>query len=378
MSLIIIRSKVKTIYFVALLSTLSAAFDLSISAQQTTTPSPSSGSIATVANTSPAPKPAPAGMVWIPGGEFWMGSDEPQFPDARPWHRVYVDGFWMDRTEVTNEQFEKFVKATGYVTVAEHKPTKEQFPTAPEENLVAGSAVFSPPEKSVPLDDHYQWWKYVKGANWRHPAGPNSDQQGKEKHPVVQIAYDDALAYCKWAGKRLPTEAEFEFAARGGLDRKAYVWGDEFQPGGKWMANTFQGHFPEKNTGVDGFVGTAPVGSFPPNRYGLYDIAGNVWEWCSDWYRADYYQTLADAGGIARNPMGPADSLDPFEPGTKKRVHKGGSYLCTDQYCKRYMPGGRGSGEPDTGTNHLGFRGVMTQPMWEARQKENGTLGASK
>jgi formylglycine-generating enzyme required for sulfatase activity len=237
---------VKTIRFVALLSALSAAFDLSISAQQTTTPSASSGFVATVANTSPAPKPAPGGMVWIPGGEFWMGSDEPQFPDARPWHRVYVDGFWMDKTEVTNEQFGEFVKATSYVTVAEHKPTKEQFPTAPEENLVAGSAVFSPPKESVLLDDHYQWWKYVKGANWRHPTGPDSDLRGKGKHPVVQIAYDDALAYCKWAGKRLPTEAEFEFAARGGLDRKVYVWGDEFRPGGKWMANTFQGHFPEK------------------------------------------------------------------------------------------------------------------------------------
>jgi len=196
-----------------------------ISAQQTTTPSTLSGFIATVENTSPAPKPAPVGMVWIPGGEFWMGSDEPQFPDARPWHRVYVDGFWMDKIEVTNEQFDKFVKTTGYLTVAEHKPTKEEFPTAPEENLVAGSAVFSPPEESVSLDDHYQWWKYVKGANWRYPAGRNSDLQGKKKHPVVQIGYDDALAYCKWAGKRLPTEAEFEFAARGGLDRKAYFGG---------------------------------------------------------------------------------------------------------------------------------------------------------
>jgi len=320
---------------------------------------------------SPA-KPWPDGMVWIPGGEFWMGSDEPEFSDARPWHRVYVDGFWMDKTELTNEQFEKFVKATGYVTIAERTPRAEDFPGAPPENLVAGSVVFAPPTEPVPLDNFIRWWDYVKGADWRHPSGPASDLKGKEKHPVVQIAYDDALAYCKWAGKRLPTEAEFEFAARAGLNRKPYAWGEEFRPGGKWMANSFQGHFPNKNTAEDGFAGTAPVGSFPVSAYGLYDMAGNVWEWCSDWYRPDYYQTLADAGGVARNPQGPADSVDPAEPGTKKRVHKGGSYLCTDQYCKRYMPGGRGKGEPDTGTNHLGFRGVMSQAMWQARQKEGG------
>ncbi len=322
------------------------------------------------AETWPA-RPWPDGMVWIPAGEFWMGSEEPDFGDARPWHRVYMDGFWMDKTEVTNEQFEKFVQATGYITIAERKPTKEEFPTAPEESLVAGSVVFTPPNEAVPLDDYFRWWSYVKGANWRHPTGPASDLKGKEKHPVVHIAYGDALAYCKWAGKRLPTEAEFEFAARGGLDRKPYVWnGNEFKPAGKWMANTFQGHFPDKNTGEDSFVGTAPVGSFPLNGYGLYDMAGNVWEWCSDWYRPDYYQTLADSGAIARNPQGPVDSVDPSEPGAKKRVHKGGSYLCTDQYCKRYMPGGRGEGELDTGTNHLGFRTVITQ---SERGEEQGT-----
>jgi formylglycine-generating enzyme len=308
-----------------------------------------------VAQAAPPPGPAPEGMVWIPSGEFWMGSDD--FPDAQPWHRVKVDGFWMDKTEVTNEQFAKFVKTTGYVTVAEKAPTKEEFPTAPPENLVAGSVVFTPPDRAVRLDNHYQWWDYVKGANWRHPTGPKSDLKGKEKHPVVHIAYTDALAYCKWAGKRLPTEAEFEFAARGGLEKKPYVWGDEFRPGGKWMANTFQGHFPEKNTGEDGFTGTAPVGSFPANGYGLFDVAGNVWEWCSDWYRPDYYKTLPE---LARNPQGPATSFDPSEPGTQKRVHKGGSFLCTDQYCKRYEPGGRGKGEPDTGTNHLGFRCVKS------------------
>ena len=290
-----------------------------------------------------------------------MGSDAPEFPDAQPWHRVALDGFWMDKTEVTNAQYEKFAKATGYVTIAERAPTKEEFPDAPPENLVAGSVVFAPPAAAVPLNDHLQWWSYVKGANWRHPSGPGSDVKSKANQPVVHIAYDDAVAYCTWAGKRLPTEAEFEFAARGGLERKVYGWGDEFKPGGKWMANTFQGHFPDKNSGEDGFTGTAPVGSFPANRYGLYDVAGNVWEWVTDWYRPDYYKTLAEAGAVARNPQGPATSFDPSEPGTKKRVHKGGSYLCTDQYCKRYEPGGRGKGEPDTGTNHLGFRCVLAQ-----------------
>lgn len=316
--------------------------------------------VGTIPNKASPPGDAAESMVWIPGGEFWMGSDEPDFGDARPWHRVYVDGFWMDKAEVTNEQFEKFVKATGYITVAERAPTKQEFPSAPPENLVAGSVVFAPPDQAVSLDNHLRWWAYVKGANWRHPTGPDSDLKGKEQYPVVHIAYDDALAYCKWAGKRLPTEAEFEFAARGGLDRRPYVWGDEFQPGGKWMANTFQGHFPDNNTGADGFTGAAPVACFPANRYGLYDMAGNVWEWCSDWYRPDYFKLLAAAGDVARNPQGPPDSFDPSEPGTKKRVHKGGSFLCTDQYCKRYMPGGRGKGEPDTGTNHLGFRCVQS------------------
>jgi len=298
--------------------------------------------------------PAPDGMVWIPGGEFWMGADE--FPDAQPWHRVYVDGFWMDKTEVTNEQFEKFVKATGYVTIAERTPRPEDFPGAPPENLVAGSVVFAPPDHPVKLNDHFQWWSYIDGANWRHPEGPKSSLKGRGRYPVVHVAYEDARAYAKWAGKRLPTEAEFEFAQRGGLDRKPYSWGDELNPGGKFMANTFQGHFPDKNTVEDGYATAAPVGSFPPNNYGLYDMAGNVWEWTSDWYRPDYYRALVVRGALARNPQGPVDSFDPSEPGVKKKVHKGGSFLCTDQYCARYIAGGRGKGEPDTGTNHLGFR----------------------
>ena len=307
---------------------------------------------------STAPGPSPDGMVWIPGGEFWMGADE--FPDAQPWHRVYVEGFWMDKTEVTNEQFAKFVKETKYATVAERSPRAEDFPGAPPENLVAGSVVFSPPDQPVKLNDHFQWWRYVNGANWRHPEGPKSSLAALQNYPVVHIAYDDALTYAKWAGKRLPTEAEFEFAARGGLDRKPYPWGDELKPNGKFMANTFQGHFPDKNTKEDGHEHAAPVASFSPNGYGLYDMAGNVWEWTIDWYRHDYYRMLAAQGPLARNPQGPADSIDPSEPGVKKKVHKGGSFLCTDQYCARYIAGGRGKGEPDTGTNHLGFRLVKS------------------
>jgi len=266
----------------------------------------------------------------------------------------------MDATEVTNEQFEQFAKSTGYVTVAERKPTREEFPTAPAENLVAGSVVFSPPSRPVPLDDHYQWWSYVPGANWRHPTGPDSDLKGREKYPVVHIAYEDAAAYAKWAGKRLPTEAEWEFAARGGMAAKPYAWGDELKPGGKWQANIYQGRFPVKggDSGEDGFVGIAPVAQFSPNAYGLFDVGGNVWEWCSDWYRADYYATLAAQGGVARNPQGPSSSLDPSEPDQPKRVQRGGSFLCTEQFCTRYMVGTRGKGEVRSGTNHLGFRCV--------------------
>ncbi|MBI3804202.1 MAG: formylglycine-generating enzyme family protein [Nitrospirae bacterium] len=324
----------------------------------------------TIPNTVPSPGPAPKGMVWIPGGEFSMGAADPverdmnnvgmnATNDSRPIHRVYMDGFWMDETDVTNEQFEKFVSETGYITVAERTPRPEDFPGAPPENLVAGSVVFSPPDHPVPLDNHFRWWSYVKGANWRHPIGPKSSIKGKEKYPVVQVAYEDALAYAKWAGKRLPTEVEWEFAARGGLTGKAYVWGDQFHPDGKWMANTHQGHFPDQDKGEDGFVGIAPVAQFQSNGYGLYDMAGDVWQWTSDWYRPDYYAQLARLDGVARNPKGPESAYDPSEPGEKKRVLRGGSFLCTEQYCSRYMVGTRGKGEVSTGTNHLGFRCVQ-------------------
>jgi formylglycine-generating enzyme required for sulfatase activity len=321
----------------------------------------------------PPAGPPPDGMAWISGGQFWMGAPDDHMPDAKPWHRVYVDGFWMDRTVVTNEQFARFVKATGYITIAERMPRLEDYPQAHPENLVAGSVVFSPPDHPVPLDNHFRWWNYVAGANWRHPEGPKSDIRNRMDHPVVHIAYDDAVAYCNWAGKRLPTEAEFEFASRGGLDRKRYAWGDESMPDGKHMANTFQGHFPDRNTNEDGYTATSPVGSFPANGYGLFDMAGNVWEWTSDWYRADYYETLAASGEIAINPKGPNDSFDPSEPGVWKRVQRGGSFLCTDQYCGRYIAGGRGKGAADTGTNHVGFRGVQVPGPHEWRAASGRT-----
>lgn len=314
----------------------------------------------------PPPSPAPEGMVWIPGGEFSMGSKDPRgdlcggteaMEDARPVHRVQVDGFWMDRTEVTNADFARFVAATNYVTVAERPLRAADYPGVPAEKLVPGSIVFTPPNHAVPLNSYFQWWSWVPGANWRHPEGPASDLKGRERFPVVHIAYEDAEAYAKWAGKRLPTEAEWEFAARGGLSGELYAWGRELNPDGKKMANIWEGEFPYKNTAADGYAGIAPVGVFPPNGYGLYDVAGNVWEWCQDWYAPNTY---AKAPALSKNPTGPtqAESFDPAEAGVAKRVMRGGSFLCTDQYCTRYMVGSRGKGAPDTGSNHAGFRCV--------------------
>jgi formylglycine-generating enzyme required for sulfatase activity len=337
------------------------------------TPSMPAVFLPTAANPPEAPGPAPDGMVWIPGGEFSMGAADPMgadgndvgmraTADSRPIHRVFVDGFWMDRTEVTNQQFGAFVGATGYVTVAERTPRAEDFPGAPPENLVAGSVVFSNPGHPVPLDNHLRWWSYVKGADWRHPLGPDSSIAGREQVPVVHVAYEDAEAYARWAHTRLPTEAEWEFAARGGRSGELYPWGNEFRKDGVWNANTHQGHFPDRDSGEDAFEGIGPVAQFPPNGYGLYDVAGNVWEWVSDWYRPDYYAQLAAAGGVVRNPTGPDSSLDPDEPREPKRVMRGGSFLCTEQYCSRYMVGTRGKGEVSTGTNHVGFRTVRSLP----------------
>lgn len=301
---------------------------------------------------------APNGMVWIPGGKFWMGCETCDMPDAVPLHRVIVDGYWMDETPVTNREYALFVKETGYKTVAERKPDPKDFPGVPLENLVAGSIVFTPPPTDVPLNDISQWWKYIQGANWNHPEGPSSDLKGRENHPVVHVCYEDAAAYAKWAGKRLPTEAEFEYAARGGTEKAKYSWGRELKPGGKWVANIWQGNFPVKDAKEDGYAGTSPVNAFPANGYGLYDISGNVWQWCSDWYRSDYYQTLAQLNGPVKNPKGPAGSYDPQEPGVPKRVQKSGSFLCSDQYCVRYLLGSRGKGEISSAASNIGFRCV--------------------
>ena len=292
------------------------------------------------------------GMVWIPSGTFIMGSDEGN-PDEQPIRPVTINGFWMDKTEVTNEQFQKFVDATGYLTIAERKPNPEDFPGADPALLVPGSVVFSPPDHEVPLDNHFQWWRYVPGANWRHPEGPGSSIEGREKHPVVHVAWEDAVAYCEWAGKRLPTEAEWEYAARGGLDRQPYVWGETKMPGDQHRANIWQGEFPINNTAKDGYPATAPVGSYSTNGFGLHDMAGNVWEWVHDWYRPDSYQS-----GEKLNPKGPDSSFDPNEPGTPKRVIRGGSYLCSDVYCTGYRPSARMKTAPDTGLSHTGFRCV--------------------
>ena len=315
-------------------------------------PASSPTETATTPATAP-PGPAPEGMVWVPGGRFSMGCDDPSMRDARPWHEVSVDGFWMDRTEVTNAEFARFVQAVGHVTSAERALDPKLFPGVPAAELAPSGVTFSPPNHAVSLNNHMQWWKLIPGADWRHPEGPGSDIQDKPNHPVVHVGWNDAQAYAKWAGKRLPTEAQWERAARGGIDRSTFVWGEDMNPGGHCMANTWQGKFPVENLKTDGYRLTAPVGQYPPNGFGLVDMAGNVWEWCSDWYRPDYYRYSP-----SRSPQGPESSHDPLEPGVPKRVQRGGSFLCSDEYCKRYNPGGRGKGNPSDGASHVGFRCV--------------------
>ncbi len=309
------------------------------------------------------------GIVSIPGGEFLMGAaDKEGRTDEYPRHRVRVDAFMMDATEVTNAQFRKFVEATGYITTAERKPDWEELkkqlppgtPKPPDSLLVASSLVFTPPSRPVDLQDVGQWWSWVKGADWKHPQGPGSTIKGKDRYPVVQVSWDDANAYAKWSGKRLPTEAEWEFAARGGLTGQPFTWGSEPIDQGKPKANTWQGHFPDKNLATDGYDRAAPVASFPPNAYGLYDMAGNVWEWCSDWYDAGYYKKIA--GSLALNPKGPPKSYDPEEPATPKHTVRGGSFLCYVSYCASYRVSARMKTSPDTGLEHTGFRCVKAAP----------------
>ncbi|MGC6459527.1 MAG: formylglycine-generating enzyme family protein [Akkermansiaceae bacterium] len=324
---------------------------------------------------------APEGMVWISGATYTRGTPEkqdlPHNPEERPVHKVTVGGFYIDIHEVTNAQFRKFVEATGYKTQAERGFTKEDFPKAPPEMLKPGSLVFAGPEDSVELwreGAEWQWWRFVEGADWQHPTGPKSTIKGKDNHPVVCVNWEDAQAYCKWAGKRLPTEAEWELAARGGKEGLDYIWGNKPKPGGEWLANVFTGEFPHKDTGDDGFKGSAPVKSYPPNPYGLYDMAGNVWEHCADFYRPDAYELfLKDP---KENPTGPKSGVSQPEvnwflqrgswpspiifgkqhPLSLLRVTKGGSFLCHTSYCLRYRPGARHYSESLTPTNHTGFR----------------------
>ena len=324
----------------------------------------------------PAPistQPAPVGMVLIPAGDFSMGSvDSLARADERPIHRVRLNAFWMDATEVTNRQFAKFIDATGYKTMAERpvdwdelkKQVPEGTPKPPDEMLQAGSLVFTPPTKSISTNDPSQWWVWTTGATWKHPEGPASAMDDRMDHPVVQVAYVDAVAYAKWAGKRLPTEAEWEYAARGGLDGKTNCWGNE--PIDPTRANTWQGEFPVRNDKLDGFTRTAPAKSFAPNGYGLYDMSGNVWEWCADQYRPDTYAIRAQSiekGASADNPQGPSSSFDPNNPDAPDvRVNRGGSFLCNDSYCASYRPSARMGTTPDTSLSHLGFRCVQSLP----------------
>lgn len=311
---------------------------------------------------------APEGMVFIPGGEFLMGTDdENSYEQERPAHKVILDGFWIDVTEVTNADFMKFVDATHYVTLAEQKPDWDELkkqvapgtPKPSDDMLVAASLVFVPPKHKVVEDDISQWWQWVPGASWKHPEGPGSSIENRMNYPVVHIAYPDAVAYCKWAGKRLPTEAEWEFAARGGLANAEYGWGNEFHPGNKYMANTYQGIFPNGDKGMDGFTTVAPVKSYPPNGYRIYDMIGNVWEWTSDWFDDKYYAKIKST--VQKNPQGPAQCSVSDNPYAIEHTTRGGSFLCSDNYCRNYRPSARRGTAYDSGSSNIGFRCVKSK-----------------
>ena len=312
------------------------------------------------ARTAPSGSPPAEDMVWVPGGTFRMGSDD-HYPEEAPAHNVTVGGFWMDRYAVTNAHYKRFVEATGYVTLAERPANPDDYPNAKHEMLAPSSVMFKKALGPVDLRNHYNWWVYVPGADWRHPRGPASNIRKLMNHPVVHVAFEDAEAYAKWAGRQLPTEAEWEFAARGGFDGAEFAWGDEFMPGGKPMANTWQGEFPWQNLLEDAYEWTAPVGAFPPNGYGLYEVTGNVWEWTTDWYQE--HGKIEHACCTIDNPRGgvPEQSYDPRTPDIKipRKVMKGGSYLCAPNYCRRYRPAARMAQPIDTSISHLGFRCIV-------------------
>jgi formylglycine-generating enzyme len=303
-------------------------------------------------------------MVFIPGGTFRMGSDH-HYPEEAPSHRVSVDGFWIDRTPVTNSQFKEFVRATGHVTTAQVPPDAKDYPGALPHMIYAGSLVFWPLRRVTDLRDWRQWWTFMKGADWRHPYGPKSNINVSDNHPVVHVSYADALAYAKWAGKDLPTEAEWEFAARGGLEDEEFAWGNALAPGGRHMANTWQGNFPVENLSEDGYERTSPVTAFPPNGYGVHDMIGNVWEWTSDWWSARHEADAAKPCCTPQNPRGGPElaSLDPRQPNIRipRKVLKGGSHLCAPNYCRRYRPAARHAQPVDTSTSHIGFRCVVRE-----------------
>jgi sulfatase modifying factor 1 len=311
-----------------------------------------------------AGKPNTAGVVWIAGGTFRIGSDR-HYPEEAPARDVTVDGFWLDRAPVSNRDFLRFVNATGYVTVAEQKPDLKDYPGALPHMIRAGSLVFTPPKHTVDLRDWDQWWQFSFGANWRRPYGPRSSIAGLHDHPVVHIAYRDAEAYAAWTSKEIPTEAEWEFAARGGLNGAEFAWGDEFMPAGRHMANTWQGAFPQENLATDGYERTSPVGAFPPNGYGLVDMIGNVWEWTSDWYASRHEVEPLKACCIPQNPRGGEreGSRDPRQPNIAipRKVVKGGSHLCAPNYCRRYRPAARHAQPVDTSMSHVGFRCVIRE-----------------
>ncbi|WP_341679242.1 formylglycine-generating enzyme family protein [Niveibacterium sp. SC-1] len=328
----------------------------------------------------------PRSMAWIPGGEFLMGSDSKMAqPNEKPAHKVKVHAFWMDAHHVTNAEFRRFVQATGYLTTAERKPDWDTMrvqlpPGTPKPDdalLVPGALVFVGTEKTVSYDDYTRWWRWSPGASWKHPQGPDSSIEGKDDHPVVQVSYEDAVAYAKWIGKRLPTEAEWEFAARGGLEQATYAWGEEFAPEGKQMANVWQGQqnrrFPVVSAKAGGAAGTMPVGTFPPNGYGLVDMTGNAWQWVADWYRADQFQRVAASGRELDDPNGPVDSYDTSEPGVPidapKRVTRGGSFLCNEDFCLSYRPSARRGTDPYTSMSHIGFRLVMDEDQWRSHTR---------